>query len=80
MKTPNPLTPLRYLTRGDFARALGCSEDVVRKNERRWGLDRCRNTLNARMVRYLCPEAMDILQRLRLPDVSASAGTATKAK
>jgi hypothetical protein len=51
------------LTRKDIALLLvDCSPDQVRKNEKRWGLDRARRDLNSRNVRYSAEIALTILR------------------
>jgi len=37
--------------------------DQVRKNEKRWGLDRARRDLNRRCVRYVAAMALPILKQ-----------------
>ena len=43
---------MRFMTRGDVALLLEISPDMVRRNEKRLGLDRCRVDVNAKVVRY----------------------------
>jgi hypothetical protein len=40
------------LTRKDVARMMGISADMVRRNEKRWGLTGARSDFNPRCVRY----------------------------
>ena len=54
---PNP----NYMSRKQIARALGETVYVVRKNEKRWGLDAARVDFNPRMVRYRRRQALAIL-------------------
>ena len=48
-------------TRKDVAGVLGVSVDAVRRNEKRWGIDKARVDLNARCVRYRHSMLMFIL-------------------
>lgn len=52
---------MNTLTRKDIARMVGQSTDVVRRNEERWGLDKCKRELNARNVDYREREAKKAL-------------------
>lgn len=50
-------------TRKDIALLLvDCSPDQVRKNEKRWGIDKARRDLNPRCVRYLSSHVITILR------------------
>jgi hypothetical protein len=49
-------------SRKDLATLLGVTVDQVRRNERRWGLDKARRDLNPRCVRYRRTEAMAVLR------------------
>jgi ribosomal protein L13E len=51
-------------SRKDVAALLGVTVDAVRRNEKRWGLDRARADLNCRCVRYRTTVMMSAL-RLR---------------
>lgn len=51
------------LTRKDIAAMLGdVTPDQVRKNEKRWGLDKARADLNCRCVRYRARPAIRALK------------------
>lgn len=57
------MTTKPLLTRKDIARMLvDCSTDQVRKNERKWGLDKARRDMNCRCVRYSSEMALRILR------------------
>ncbi len=59
----------RFTTRKDVARILELSIDVVRKNERRLGLDLARIDVNPRLIRYNAEIATRELKRRHLlPD------------
>lgn len=40
------------ITRKHVAEMIGVSAEQVRRNEKRWGIDRARRDLNRRCVRY----------------------------
>lgn len=57
MSNPN------YITRKEIASLLEASVDVVRKNEKRWGIYACRCDLNERNVRYWRKRTMELLRQ-----------------
>jgi hypothetical protein len=42
----------RFITRSEIAQRVEVSKDVVRHNERRWGIAEHRRDVNQRFVRY----------------------------
>jgi len=42
----------KLLSRKDVAALIGETTTVVRRNEKRWGLDKARADLNSRLIRY----------------------------
>ena len=65
MKMPTTKPARRYrtrITRKEIAYLIDTSCDMVRKNEKRWGLDRARVKINARVILYWEDEAMEILR------------------
>jgi len=51
------------LTRKDIAQMMGCSADMVRRNESRWDLTSARADFNPRCVRYKTKIVVAILTR-----------------
>ena len=53
----------RFIYRKQLAQELDVSVDTVRRNEKRWGLEGCRQKLNERLVRYDSTTAHKELKR-----------------
>jgi len=70
-----------FITRQEIASLIGhpITVDIVRKNERRWGLAEYKIALNQRLVIYRRKEIIVLLVRLGLVRDAATATTSTTA-
>ena len=60
------MTTVTTITRKEIAGLISVSVNMVRRKEKKWGLDKCKLEISDRPIEYHRARAMVILERLSL--------------